>query len=432
MRQPGVNRGAGLRLLVEKALAGCLLLFIVATARTTLGTTVDPWSNPKDCSALIQGVPRNDYRIAQLAEAYRSGQNSLNPFEFDLDSFSLEKFDDIKTVTDALWLIFSVAERAFHNANQDNLSSSLKKMEELGEILAPLSEDSLRGARFQAFIYEQQAEAGYRLWLLNGDIDVLLQSREALETADTLVKKLRDRVQEIGVTSGYHPSEIDRIEESIGLERVKMLSAVAMQTSDAELFEQTRIILNATGVIILRDTGVDPSDYQSLSTELPGLHPAQRSRVVRAAFYQSLVRARIAGMARDLEQLGQAASDFGNLAKAMDGTCHLLDRGLANYYRGVIYERILAGKSTISGVHARAEGSLGSALKDLRYEISPVLFARTMRAYGDLMETTNELFHDNLVIEGMTGLKVIEAVNLSELILGSMVKPKELDQWQIQ
>lgn len=55
-----------------------------------------------------------------------------------------------------------------------------------------------------------------------------------------------------------------------------------------------------------------------------------------------------------------------------------------------------------------------------------------MRAYGDLMETTNELFHDNLVIEGMTGLKVIEAVNLSELILGSMVKPKELDQWQIQ
>lgn len=432
MRQPGVNRNSGVWSLVTGAVAGSVLLCIIATARLALGTTVDPWSNPEDCSALVKGVPQNDYRIAQLAEAYRAGHNSFNPFEFDVDSFSLDKIDDVESVTDALWLIFPVAERAFHNANRDGLSSSLKRMEELGKILAPLSEEALRGARFQAFIYEQQAEAGYRLWLLNGDTGALGQSREALETADTLVQKLRVRVQEIGVSSGYHPSEIDLIKESIDLEKVKVLSAVAMQTSDVELFEQTRIILNATGATILRDTGVDPSDYQSLSTELVGLHPAQRSRVVRAAFYQSLVRARKAGMARDLEQLGQAASDFGNLAKAMDGTCHSLDRGLASYYRGVIYERILAGKSTTSGVYARAERSLGSAFKDLRYEISPALFARTMRAYGDLMETTNELFRDNLVIEGMTGLKAIEAVDLSEIILGPRVKSMELDKWQIR
>jgi tetratricopeptide (TPR) repeat protein len=343
-----------------------------------------------------------------------------------VDRFLEADKKSINSIFEALRVMRARAARSFILAKTVENREAVEAIEKLYDLIQQSSRAEERITWSRIIGLGRRVDHLHKLWILTGDSSALERAQGHLEKLEAILIKLTTLEEESITIASITPHQILAQRQFFEIDGANILSALALEKNDRAVMETAEA--HMTSAVQLFEAATPQENYEigSLIDHLGDLAPQKQSETIKIFFKQQLVLLRRARLDRDAELSAQSAGGFRRLAAAMKETCRGVDRGLAWYYSARAYESSFLWSSELDGNVGAAIRAYESALKDLRHEIAPIYFARTVLAYGQLHDRIGEYLKEkNLPIWQVHHEKAQDAQRAGSAILKSYLDVKE-------
>lgn len=415
----------------QRFVGGYALLLACAIAviypATSIATMPGPWRSPEDCSVLSgAGLPGSDFHLAQLVDRNWMWGNGENPFSFDAERFLETDEKSVNSIIEALGVMQAWAARSFLSAKVVEYRDAIEAIEKLNGLIEQSNHAMEREAYSAIITYRRSVHHLYNLWILTGSSAALEIAQGHLEKVGAILARLAALEEKKLTLSGITTRQILAQREFFEIKSANVLSALALEKHDKAAMERAEEHVVSALHLFAAESPQEIDEIGSLIDHLGDLAPHKQADTIHLFFYQQIVLFRRAVLDRNADLAAHAADGFRHLAEAIKNTCRGMDRGLAWYYSARAYESSFLWSSELDRNVGAAIRAYESALKDLRHEIAPIYFARTMLAYGQLHGRVGEYLKDkNLPIWQVHHEKAQDAQRAGSAIFKSWADIRE-------